>query len=199
LIAYLKGKLMEKTPTELILDVGGVGYHLQIPLSTYERLGENGSKVKVLTYQYVREDAFKLFGFATTEEKTLFELLISVSGIGPKIALAILSCIAPDDFKRFITLEDLDSLTEISGIGKKTAKRLIVELKEKIDQTFRIEKGIISKGKVKKDLAEQAMSALVSLGLTRYKAKEAVESAIKDSPKKLGLEELIKQALKCSK
>ena len=199
LIAYLKGKLVEKTPTQLVLDVGGVGYHLQIPLSTYERLGENGSRVKVLTYQYVREDAFKLFGFATSEEKNLFELLLSVSGIGPKIALGILSCITPDDFMRFISLEQLDSLTVISGIGKKTGRRLIVELKDKIDQTYVIEKGIASRGKAKLDLAEQAIGALISLGLTRYQAKQAVESVIEDSRKKLGLEELIKQALKSSK
>lgn len=199
MIAYLEGKLVEKTPTELVLDVGGVGYHLQIPLSTYERLGKNGSRIKILTYQYVREDAFKLFGFVTLEEKNLFELLLSVSGIGPKIALGILSCISVDDFNRFITLEDLDSLTGISGIGKKTAKRLIVELKDKIDQDFKIEKGIIFKDKVKLDLAEQAINALISLGFTKYQAKEAVKSAIERAQKKLGLEELIKQSLKFSK
>lgn len=199
MIAYLEGKLVEKTPTELVLDVGGVGYHLQIPLSTYERLGKNGSRIKILTYQYVREDAFKLFGFVTLEEKNLFELLLSVSGIGPKIALGILSCISVDDFNRFITLEDLDSLTGISGIGKKTAKRLIVELKDKIDQDFKIEKGITFKDKVKLDLAGQAINALISLGFTRYQAKEAVKSAIERAQKKLGLEELIKQSLKFSK
>lgn len=199
MIAYLEGKLVEKTPTELVLDVGGVGYHLQIPLSTYERLGKNGSRIKILTYQYVREDAFKLFGFVTLEEKNLFELLLSVSGIGPKIALGILSCISVDDFNRFITLEDLDSLTGISGIGKKTAKRLIVELKDKIDRDFKIEKGIIFKDKVKLDLAEQAINALISLGFTKYQAKEAVKSAIERAQKKLGLEELIKQSLKFSK
>lgn len=199
MIAYLEGKLVEKTPTELVLDVGGVGYHLQIPLSTYERLGKNGSRIKILTYQYVREDAFKLFGFVTLEEKNLFELLLSVSGIGPKIALGILSCISVDDFNRFITLEDLDSLTGISGIGKKTAKRLIVELKDKIDRDFKIEKGIIFKDKVKLDLAEQAINALISLGFTKYQAKEAVKSAIERTQKKLGLEELIKQSLKFSK
>lgn len=199
MIAYLEGKLVEKTPTELVLDVGGVGYHLQIPLSTYERLGKNGSRIKILTYQYVREDAFKLFGFVTLEEKNLFELLLSVSGIGPKIALGILSCISVDDFNRFITFEDLDSLTGISGIGKKTAKRLIVELKDKIDQDFKIEKGIIFKDKVKLDLAEQAINALISLGFTKYQAKEAVKSAIERAQKKLGLEELIKQSLKFSK
>lgn len=199
MIAYLEGKLVEKTPTELVLDVGGIGYHLQIPLSTYERLGEDGSRTKILTYQYVREDAFKLFGFATLEEKSLFELLLSVSGIGPKIALGILSCISVDDFNRFITLEDLDSLTGISGIGKKTAKRLIVELKDKIDRDFKLEKGIIFKNRVKLDLAEQAINALISLGFTKYQAKEAVKNAIEKAQKKLGLEELIKQALKCSK
>ncbi len=199
LIAYLEGKLVEKTPTELVLDVGGIGYHLQIPLSTYERLGKNGSRIKILTYQYVREDAFKLFGFVTLEEKNLFELLLSVSGIGPKIALGILSCISVDDFNRFITLEDLDSLTGISGIGKKTAKRLIVELKDKIDQDFKIEKGTIFKDKVKLDLAGQAINALISLGFTKYQAKEAVKSAIERAQKKLGLEELIKQSLKFSK
>ncbi len=199
MIAYLRGKLVEKTPTELVIDVGGVGYHLQIPISTYERLGENGSMTKILTYQYVREDAFRLFGFATLEEKKLFELLLSVSGIGPKIALGILSCISPDDFNRFIALEDLDSLTEISGIGKKTGRRLIVELKDKIDQSIRMEKGVVFKDKIKLDLAQQAINALISLGFTRNQAKEAVKAAIDRTRRKLGLEELIKQALKSSK
>jgi Holliday junction DNA helicase RuvA len=132
LIAYLEGKLVEKNPTLLVLEVNGVGYSVNIPVSTYSNLGEVGQTVKVLTFQQVREDELKLFGFSTRPEKELFGLLISVNGVGPKVALSILSCIPVGEFQRSVLQEDLDALTSISGVGKKTAQRLIVELKEKL-------------------------------------------------------------------
>jgi holliday junction DNA helicase RuvA len=203
LIAYLEGRLVDKSPTQLVLDINGVGYEVKIPLSTFDKLGENGSKAKILTYQYVREDTLQLFGFATIEEKNLFELLITISGIGPKTALGILSSISVNDFQRSIVSEDLDSLTSISGIGKKSAQRLIVELKEKIGgEEFRFKKDMGLKDRSELILVEEALKALVSLGFNKASAKEAVnkaksESDLKMHPqKKLGLEELIKKALK---
>ena len=197
MIAYLEGKLVEKSPTLLVLDINGVGYEVKIPLSTYDKLGENGSKTKILTYQYVREDTLQLFGFATSEEKNLFELLITITGIGPKTALGILSSISVNDFQRSIVSEDLDSLTNISGIGKKTAQRLIVELKEKISgEEFRFKKELASKDRSELILIEEAVKALISLGFKQAQAKETVKRAKSESDKKLKLEELIKKALK---
>ena len=203
MIAYLEGKLVDKSPTQLVLDINGVGYEVKIPLSTFDKLGENGSKAKILTYQYVREDTLQLFGFATIEEKNLFELLITITGIGPKTALGILSSISVNDFQRSIVSEDLDSLTSISGIGKKSAQRLIVELKEKIGgEEFRFKKDMSLKDRSELILVEEALKALVSLGFNKAQAKEAVNKAKSESDlkmhsqKKLGLEELIKKALK---
>jgi len=197
LIAYLEGRLVEKSPTQLVLDINGVGYEIKIPLSTYDKLGEDGSKAKILTYQYVREDTLQLFGFATPEEKNLFELLITITGIGPKTALGILSSISVNDFQRSIVSEDLDSLTNISGIGKKTAQRLIVELKEKISgEEFRFKKDIGFKERSELILVEEAIKALISLGFNKAQAREAVKKAKGESEKKLKLEELIKKALR---
>ena len=203
MIAYLEGRLVDKNPTQLVLDINGVGYEVKIPLSTFDKLGENGSKTKILTYQYVREDTLQLFGFATIEEKNLFELLITITGIGPKTALGILSSISVNDFQRSIVSEDLDSLTNISGIGKKSAQRLIVELKEKIGgEEFRFKKDMSLKDRSELILVEEALKALVSLGFNKASAKEAVNKAKSESDlkmhsqKKLGLEELIKKALK---
>lgn len=197
MIAYLEGRLVEKSPTQLVLDINGVGYEIKIPLSTYDKLGEDGSKAKILTYQYVREDTLQLFGFATPEEKNLFELLITITGIGPKTALGILSSISVNDFQRSIVSEDLDSLTNISGIGKKTAQRLIVELKEKISgEEFRFKKDIGFKERSELILVEEAIKALISLGFNKAQAREAVKKAKGESEKKLKLEELIKKALR---
>jgi len=171
-IAYLQGKLVEKNPTQLILDVNGIGYSVKIPLSSYDKLGDEGSLTRILTYQYVREDALQLYGFATEAEKELFELLISVSGVGPKMALGILSCISVEDFQNSVACEDLDMLTSISGVGKKTAQRLIVELKEK------------------------AVKALVSLGFNKLKAREAVQKAQEETKETLALEDLIKKSFR---
>ena len=110
MIAYLEGRLIEKNPTQLILEVNGVGYCVNIPISTYERIGDPGSQVKIITYQYVREDCLQLYGFFTPEEKSLFENLISVNGVGPKMGLGILSFISVDDFHKAIMDEEIDFL-----------------------------------------------------------------------------------------
>ena len=200
MIAYLEGKLIEKNPTHLILDVNGVGYSIYIPVSSYANVGEAGETVKVLTYQYVREDELKLFGFSTKPEKDLFELLISVNGVGPKVALGILSSISVEDFQRSVLEEDLDVLTHISGVGKKIAQRLIVELKEKLTKVdLRVEKGVEVREKIGVSVEDEAVFALVSLGYNKFDAKKAVEKANLEAEESLPIEELIKRALKYAK
>jgi Holliday junction DNA helicase RuvA len=199
LIAYLEGKLIEKNPTHLILEVNGVGYSINIPVSTFSNLGETGQMVKVLTCQQVREDTLKLYGFSTRPEKDLFELLISVNGVGPKVALGILSCIPVDEFQRSVLQEDLDILTTISGVGKKTAQRLIVELKEKLSK---VDLGEMKKREEEVTFApaqEEALMALVSLGYTKPDAKRVLEKVTTDTEEVLPVEELIKRALKFSR
>ena len=193
MIAYLEGILAEKKPTSAIVDVNGVGYYVYIPFSTYQRLPEISAKVKLLTHTHVREDAFTLFGFVTLPEKELFELLLGVNGIGPKSALGILSSIATEDFYRCILDEDLILLTKISGIGKKTAQRLIVELKEKLQKSEVLVGKPMPSAKTA-DAIEQALAALMSLGYDRIEAREAVQK-VNPGKKKLSVEELVKQAL----
>lgn len=199
MIAYLEGKLVEKNPTFLIVEVNGVGYSVNIPISTYSNLGEIGQMVKVLTHQQVREDELKLFGFSTRQEKALFELLISVNGVGPKVALGILSCIPADGFQRSVLQEDLDALTTISGVGRKTAQRLVVELKEKLSK---MDLGgtevAVGKDSIAYPAADEAALALMSLGYTKAEARKALERVIADASETLSVEELIKRALKRS-
>jgi Holliday junction DNA helicase RuvA len=198
-IAYLEGKLVEKNPTFLILEVNGVGYSVNIPISTYSNLGEIGQMVKVLTHQQVREDELKLFGFSTRQEKALFELLISVNGVGPKVALGILSCIPADGFQRSVLQEDLDALTTISGVGRKTAQRLVVELKEKLSKMDLGGAEVVTgRDSVVYPAADEAALALMSLGYTKVEAKKALEKVIADAKEALSVEELIKRALKHS-
>jgi Holliday junction DNA helicase RuvA len=200
LIAYLEGRLIEKNPTHLILDVSGVGYSVNIPVSSYSQLGEIGEIVKILTYQHVREDELKLYGFSTKSEKELFELLISVNGVGPRVALGILSSISVEDFQRSVLEEDLDVLTHISGVGKKIAQRLIVELKEKLTKVdLRLEKGAEIKERIGVSVEDEAILALVSLGYSKFDAKKAVEKVSSESKESLPIEELIKRALKYAK
>jgi Holliday junction DNA helicase RuvA len=197
LIAYLEGKLIEKNPTHLVLEVNGVGYSINIPVSSYATVGEAGQTVKVLTYQYVREDELKLYGFASRQEKGLFELLISVNGVGPRVALGILSSIPVQDFQRSVLGEDLDVLTHISGVGKKTAQRLIVELKEKLSKVdLGVGEGLEVKERVTIPSDEEAVLALVSLGYNKLDARNAVQKVNSETEESLPVEELIKKALK---
>ena len=197
MIAYLEGKLIEKSPTHLILEVNGVGYSINIPVSTYSHLGETGQTVKVLTYQHVREDELKLYGFSSQPEKELFELLISVNGVGPRLALSILSCISVNEFQRSVLQEDLDVLTTIAGVGKKKAQRLIVELKEKLSKVDLGEKRDLKEREaVWVPAQDEAVLALVSLGYTKFDAKKVLERVTKEVKEVLPVEELIKRALK---
>ena len=193
MIAYLEGILSEKRSTQAVIDVNGVGYFAFVPLSTYERLPEIGEKIRLLTHTHVREDAFVLYGFATREERELFELLLGVNGIGPKSALMVLSSISIDQFQRSILQEDLSLLTKISGIGKKTAQRLIVELKEKLQKSEALSAESI-KFKTGDNTTDEALAALLSLGYDRGEAREALQRVTSEK-KKMSAEELVKKAL----
>ena len=200
MIAYLEGKLIEKNPTLLILEVNGVGYAVNIPVSTYGSLVETGQMVKILTYQHVREDELKLYGFSTKPEKELFELLIGVNGVGPRMALSILSCISVQEFQRSVLQEDLDVLTAISGVGKKKAQRLIVELKEKLGKVDLGErKDLREEEAILTPAVDEAALALISLGYTKVDARRALDKVTEETKEALPVEELIKRVLKYTK
>lgn len=179
MIAHLRGSIFEKHPNQVIIEAGGVGYDVQIPISTYTSLGDNGSTVSLRIHTHVREDALVLFGFASTEEKVLFERLISVSGIGPKLALAVLSGLAVDDLVTAIRGGDVARLVRIPGVGKKTAERLVLELKDKVAAVDAAGKSVevALAGPAPSALDSDVISALQNLGCSRPAAEEAVRKA----------------------
>lgn len=191
MISLIRGILEFKSQEYILVDVGGIGYQIHIPLSTYVNLSDIGQEVKIHTYLHLREDSLKLFGFLSNDEKEIFELLINVSGVGPKIALAILSDISASDLKDAIIQENLSKLTSISGIGKKTAQRLVLELREKM-RTVGVQKAVEI---VDDQLLSDAVSALISLGNNPRDAKKNVNKAIESLGGNYTLEEVIKKAL----
>jgi holliday junction DNA helicase RuvA len=180
MIAFLRGTLLEKHPNQVIVDTGGVGYDVQIPVSTFSALPDAGLEVKLRIYTHVREDALLLFGFATADEKTIFEKLISISGIGPKLAITVLSGLATPDLLSAIRTGAVQTLVRIPGVGKKTAERIVLELKEKLDM---IAGGTPSTSTAKTAAAaltvveQDVLSALVNLGCQRAAADAAVRKA----------------------
>jgi holliday junction DNA helicase RuvA len=176
LIAHLSGTLLEKHVQRLVVDVGGVGYDVQVPLSTFYVIGEPGSRVALRVHTHVREDAIQLFGFAAPLELALFERLIAVSGIGPKVALSVLSGIEPADFVRAIRQSDLGRLTSIPGVGKKTAERMVLELRDRLP-TGPVEEQTAA-GLAADDLRSDLLSALANLGYQRASAEKAVDRAL---------------------
>ena len=194
MIAYIKGKLDTKTNTFVIIDVQGIGYKVFMPSNSIDDIGEIGEEIKVYTYYYVREDNISLYGFSTNEELRMFELLISVSGIGAKSAIAMLSEINPSSFALAVITDDISKLVKIPGIGKKTAARIILELKDKL----KTEQALESKEEVDVSVEEnnnisESIAALQVLGYTRRDIEKAFE---KFNVNDLEIEEIIKQALK---
>lgn len=195
MIALLTGRIAHKSPEFIILDVNGVGYQVQIPFSTYYELPEEGKTVSLSIYTHVREDAITLFGFRTTVEKQFFKLLISVSGIGPKMAKDILSNIQPNELAYAIIHGDLARLATIPGIGKKTAERMVLELK---DKALKIDLGVPPKGddyaSVSSGITDDVASALVNLGYKEALVQKALGGMV------IGAEDtvegILKQALK---
>lgn len=179
MIAQLRGRLVRKETQEAIVDVQGVGYRVTIPLSTFYRIGDPGQEVALLTHTHVREDTLALFGFLTATEQALFERLISVSGVGPKVAIAILSGIEAPDLVAALRTSDVLRLTRIPGVGKKTAERLVLELKDKVQGLVAAEPEqapAVAPGTARDDL----VSALVHLGYSRPEAEKGVDRALKD-------------------
>lgn len=192
MIAFLDGVLVEKHPTRVVLDVQGVGYDVFIPLSSYDRLPESGARCRVLTYLQVREDAHVLFGFLTDTERRMFGLLMTVSGIGPKLALSALSGLSVRELKAAIVGGDSKRLSGVSGVGRKTAERIIVELKDKFSAGEALE---ALAGPAETDMTlRDAIAALVSLGYKQEEARKLVVAARQMLPD-AGVEVLIKKAL----
>ncbi len=194
---YLTGTLAEKTATGAVIDVNGVGYQVHIPLSTYAGLPALGQQVRLLTHFIVREDVQALYGFASEEERQLFRQLLSVSGIGPKSAIGVLSGCTIPELKQAIIEGSLIKLTAIPGIGKKTAERLVVELREKIVLEERRFSAPGSKPGPEDELMEDSLRALIELGYRKQNAKEAIQRALKDADgKKFTVPDLIRVSLK---
>ncbi len=181
MIAQLRGALVEKTPSRLIVDIGGVGYDVHVPLSTFYVLGEPGTPVTLRIHTHVREDVIALYGFATPLEQQLFERLISISGIGPKLALAVLSGIEPAELVTAIRLQDVARLTAIPGVGTKTAERIGLELKDRLPAAMQA----AGQGPIAAAPADQLradmLSALLNLGYQRVVSEKAIEKALKGS------------------
>ena len=195
MISYIKGILAEKTPARLVVEAYGLGYEILVPLSSYDAFEEEGSEVLVYTHFHVREDSHQLFGFATKKERRLFDMLISVSGIGPRSALTILSGVSVDDFCGAITREEVSFLTAISGVGRKTAERLIVELKGRVPE-LEVEVGDATGAVSAQEAMSEAVRALMALGFTRPAARRAVEKCADEAEGDIGIEELIRGALR---
>jgi Holliday junction DNA helicase RuvA len=193
-IASLRGKIFAKQPNRIVVDVNGVGYDVSVPLSTFYGLGDVGSDIALRIHTHVREDALALYGFATRLEQELFERLIGVSGIGPKLALAVLSGIEPPELIRAIERGDIARLTAIPGVGKKTSERIILELKDRLPHarsTVPAEGAVVEAPALRDDV----LSALINLGYHRPLAEKAVESAVKTTPDG-DFERTLRQALR---
>ena len=197
MIAHLKGVLFKKTTQSIIIDVGGVGYEVSVPLSTFYSLPETDESVSLQIHTHVKDDSLTLFGFNTSLEKALFLMLVSVSGIGPKLSVNILSGMGPQDLLEAIAHGDAIRLQAIPGIGKKTAERIALELKDRASMTLGemdISPRPVSRGK-DRAVIEDALSALMNLGYPPKSAKMAIEKA-KSRAKDMTLEDLIREALR---
>jgi Holliday junction DNA helicase RuvA len=192
LIAHLAGRLLEKGPQSVIVDVGGVGYRLMIPVSTFYRLGDEGSDVRLRVHTHVREDVLQLYGFGTAREQRLFEQLIAVSGVGPRLALAILSGIEPPDLVTALRGGDIARLNRIPGVGKKTAERLVLELKDKVQPEP--DGDVAPLPVAAPGPGEDLALALLHLGYTRQDAERGAERALREGADDR-FEDLLRRAL----
>ena len=181
MIAHLLGRLSEKHPNRIVIDVHGVGYDVAVPLSTFYGLGDEGSDVSLRVHTHVREDALALYGFATPLELAVFDRLVGISGVGPKLALAVLSGIEPHDLVRAIEQGDVARLTSIPGVGRKTSERIVMELKDRLPR-LRPEVPVASGSAPLSALRDDVLSALVNLGYHRPLSEKAVDAAVKAVP-----------------
>jgi Holliday junction DNA helicase RuvA len=191
MIAHIQGKLVEKSPTQVVIDCGGVGYHVNISLHTYSLLPATDF-IKLFTHLQIKEDAHTLFGFVEKSEREIFKLLLSVSGIGASIARTMLSSLDPKQITNAIASGDVATIQSIKGIGSKTAQRVILDLKEKVLKLYDLDEVSMSQNNTNRD---EALSALEVLGFVRKTSERIVEKIIKDAPES-SVEYIIKQALK---
>jgi Holliday junction DNA helicase RuvA len=191
LIAYIRGRVLEKHPQRVIVDVNGVGYDVQVPLSTFYSVGDAGADVTLRVHTHVREDALALFGFATPLELELFERLIAINGVGPKLALAVLSGIDSADLVRAVRVQDIARLTTIPGVGKKTAERIALELRDRLPKGLPVD---VTKPRAPEDeLKDDVISALLNLGYQRAAADRVIETAAADGG---SFQDVLKRALR---
>jgi holliday junction DNA helicase RuvA len=203
MIAHLSGTLLYKQTTTVILDVGGVGYEVTIPLSTFYDLEDAGANVKLRIYTHVREDTLQLYGFRTARERELFQQLISVSGIGPKLGITMLSGMSADEIIVSIRTNNLARLTSIPGVGKKTAERLVIELRDKIaalsspalEEEFAAQAGAGSPAS-EDAVRDDALSALINLGYQKAAAEKAITTAIQEGGDVVSVEIILRRALR---
>jgi len=198
MIALINGKIAYKGISSIVVDANGVGYRIFIPLTTFYELPEAGEHVTLHVHTHVKQDAINLFGFYTIPERDLFQLMISVSGIGPKTAMNILSGITANDLLQAISRGDLGKLISIPGVGRKMAERLILELKEKVIKKMTIEQIPVADDQYKANemIKEDVLSALVNLGYKNNAAKDAVDKVMQVSNEDLTLDQLLKKTLK---
>lgn len=194
MIAHLKGILNHKSPIYIVVDVNGVGYQVFVPLSTYYALPEPGETVFLKIHTHLREDALKLFGFLTDEEQMIFQKLISISKVGPKMALSILSGMSPQDLMTAVTHHDIARIATIPGVGRKTAERLSLELKDKL-AGITVEFAHSAGPSSHIGVLDDALSALINLGYKRPEAEKALKSIWEKNGKETSLEDLIKESL----
>lgn len=198
MIEYISGKLVEKHPTHVVVDVGGLGYWVHIPVSSFPHLGEPGTPVKLFTHHHIREESEELFGFATSDERKVFRYLIDVSGIGPKLAQNILSGLPAAPLREALMSGDLATLTRIPGVGKKTAERMVVELKDKMAKLMPADSAAGAPVAVS-SADDEAVLALVSLGYARYDAQQAVTAVRRKGGTDLPLPEVIRAAIQAAR
>jgi holliday junction DNA helicase RuvA len=195
MIAFLRGRLVHRDPTHVLIDVNGIGYHVNISLQTYSAVKEQ-ENIQLFTHLAIREDAHVLFGFSSEEEKRLFQQLISVSGVGPSTAIVMLSYLNTQELKSSIVREDAAALQAIKGIGGKTAQRVIIELKDKLKkESWEEVQPSISAGP-HNTIKKEALSALLTLGLPKAAAEKSIDAVLKKSGNTITLEDLVKLALK---
>jgi Holliday junction DNA helicase RuvA len=195
MIAFLRGRVLDKQPNRIIVDVQGVGYELHVPLSTYYDVGDEGAEVSVRVYTHVREDALQLFGFLTELERQLFERLIAINGIGPKLAIAVLSGLDPRELVVAVQRGDVARLVSIPGVGKKTAERIVLELRDRLQQLAVPVVASTPASTAADRLRIDLVSALQNLGYHRPQAEKAVEATLASSPD-VTFEDALRQVLR---
>lgn len=194
MITYVKGNITHKSPTYIVVEAGGIGYHINISLHTYAQI-EKLEALKILTHQHIKEDSHTLYGFAEAAERSLFVHLISVSGIGPNTAQLMLSAMNPDEMRAAVVGEDVNALKRIKGVGPKTAKRIILDLKDKLLKDAGDQAPTLAP-QIDNTIREEALSALVALQFNRIQAQKALNKVLKTQPSSVNVEALIKLALK---